>query len=76
MEAGGIYPGISFYEKTYCFFFGRHFTKESGSKFEVRENFFSQKWSSKLIFYKEKKIEKIPLVFDFESQVFAFFDIA
>ena len=40
-----------------------------------------QKWSPKFIFLNEKKIKKIPLIFDidifdFERQILAFFDIA
>ena len=39
----------------------------SGSKFEVRNFFFLQKWSSKLIFLNGFFFEKITSIFDIEN---------
>ena len=36
-------------------------------KLSLEKNAFSKKWSLKLIFLNEKKMKKIPLVFDIEN---------
>jgi hypothetical protein len=41
---------------------------------EKKKNF--QNWSPKLMFLNEKKIKKIPAIFDFENQILSIFDIA
>ena len=46
---------------------GYHFRKQSGSKIEVCKNDDNKKPPSKLIFFYEKKIRKIRMIFDIEN---------
>ena len=46
---------------------GHDFSNKVVQKLTLEKNVFSKKWSSKLIFFNEKKFRKIRIIFDIEN---------
>ena len=55
---------------------GHHFSNEKNQEFILSKNVNNKKYAVKLVFFNEKKMRKIQMIFDigFESQILALFD--
>ena len=46
---------------------GNDFSNKEVQKLTIEKNAFNKKWSPKLIFFDEKRIKKIPSIFDIKN---------